>query len=181
MLTAEEKTVAPQAGEKTPEPLRVCFVCTGNTCRSPMAAAVANDLADRTRRALPESVRGCAVLPLEAVSAGLFANEGEPISRNAVLALEEAGVLPTPEHDFHNHTAKNLTHELAEVCNLIVAVSPRHAQQLLLTMPDQLSKIKVLPDAISDPYGGDLSVYRKCLEEITRGVRALLFPEEPHA
>ena len=176
MLTTEEKTVPTQVGEKLPRPLRVCFVCTGNTCRSPMAAAVANDLACKPFRSLPESVRGCAVPAVEAVSAGLFANVGEPISRNAVQALEQAGVLPVPEHDFHTHTARNLTQEGAAFCDLIIAMTPGHAQQLLMAMPDQLSKIRVMPEPVPDPYGGDLAAYAACLEKITDGVRKLLFP-----
>ena len=69
---------------------RVCFVCTGNTCRSPMAEAVTNALARQWIENLPAAVRDAAAPTLEAFSAGLYAAEGEPIAQNAVTALPSA-------------------------------------------------------------------------------------------
>ena len=60
---------------------RICFICTGNTCRSPMAEAVANALAKEKGHT-----------DLRAFSAGLYANANDPIAPNAVAALEAAGL-----------------------------------------------------------------------------------------
>ena len=158
--------------------MRVCFVCTGNTCRSPMAAAVANALAAKQRENFPEAVRDCLSPSVEAISAGLAACEGEPIAKNAVAALEEANVAPVPEHDYRAHTAHMLTPEVAEACDLMVGLSGSHVMGLLMQYPQFAGKITGMPKEISDPWGQDLSVYKACLAEITEGVKALLFSSE---
>ena len=161
--------------------LWVCFVCTGNTCRSPMAEAVANALSAETAKQaaamLPESVRDCVHLPIEAVSAGLYPNIGEKIADNAVLALEQAGIEAVPQRDFHKHTAQPLTAELAEHCDLLIGMSGSHVIEMLMHFPQAAQKIICMPKEISDPYGGDSARYRACLQEIISGVRELLFGE----
>ena len=146
------------------EALRICFICTGNTCRSPMAAAVASFYAAREcdRR-------------LEVSSAGLYANEGEPISAEAVEALEQADILPTPARDFHAHRAHTVTGEEVERADLLVGMSGGHCLELLMRYPEATQKIVCMPSAVADPYGGDLAVYRACLEQIMAGVKELLF------
>ena len=146
---------------------RVCFVCTGNTCRSPMAEAYANDLAQK---------RG---LLWEARSAGLYAEELSPISQNAVLALEEAGVEPTAARDYHTHLAHTLTEKDSEGFDLLVGMTPRHALEMTMRYPALASRIVSMPQAIPDPFGMDKSAYLACLGEIQKGVRALLLPEDP--
>ena len=175
----EQKPIAQTAkSEEIARPLRVCFVCTGNTCRSPMAAAVANALAAKQREELPEAVRACLPLAVEAISAGLAAFEGDPIAQNAVLALEEANIAPVPEHDYHTHTAHTLTPEVAAQCDRIVGLSGSHVMGLLMQYPQFAGKITGMPKEIPDPYGQDLSVYKTCLAEITEGVKTLLFSAE---
>ena len=141
---------------------RICFVCTGNTCRSPMAAAVANAQAQKTGQALL------------AFSAGLYAVEGMPISSNAVLALENAEIAPAKGLDYHSHVAHTLTEAEAAGFDLLIPMTRAHAMELILRYPQVASKIYCLPTEISDPYGGDLRVYEKCLSEIAEGVCSLL-------
>ena len=166
MAAATEQLSQPMRdGVASDDIKRICFVCTGNTCRSPMAAAVANALA-RT-----EGLLICAH------SAGLYALDGAPISENAVLALEKANVAPIAEMNYHAHTAKNLTDEAVARCDLLIPMTRTHAMELILRYPDVAKKIVCMPRQISDPYGGNLQVYQACLAEITEGVRALLFGE----
>lgn len=146
---------------------RICFLCTGNTCRSPMAQAVANDLAAR---------KG---LDLEAFSAGLYACSGAPIAQNAIRALEEAEIRPVPGKDYHTHLAHTLSDTEAEEYDLLICMTPHHALELTMRYPALVSRILCMPTPISDPFGGDLQRYRGCLEEITRGLRALLCLEDP--
>ena len=155
-------------------PLRICFVCTGNTCRSPMAAAVANAMAAKALDALPEAVRGSALPMLDAISRGLYAANGEPISPQAVAALEDAGVKPVAGRDYHLHTAAGLTEADANDADWLVAMSGGHVMELLMRFPQAAQKIVCMPRPISDPFGGSLEVYRTCLAEITEGVRELL-------
>ena len=167
------------ASESVAEPRRICFVCTGNTCRSPMAAAVANAMASKMIGALPEAVRDSAVPQVLAYSAGLYASNGEPIAANAVKALELAGVEPTSDTDYHNHTAHTLTTEEIEGYDLLVGLGGSHVMELLMRYPQAAQKIAGMPQSISDPWGGDLDVYVVCLDEITRGVQELLFSGRP--
>lgn len=149
----------------TEKPYTVCFVCTGNTCRSPMAEAVANALAKKHQK------------KLRAVSAGLYAMDGDPIAKNAVLALENAGIEPLPERDYHNHTAHTLCAEEAERYDLLVGLTDRHAMELILRHPSLTERITCLTPSIPDPFGGDLACYETCLAHITDAVLRLLFSD----
>lgn len=163
------------------QPLRVCFVCTGNTCRSPMAAAVANHLAAKELESYPASIRAAMMPRLVAQSRGLYPNEGEPIAQNAVAALEAAEILPVADADYRVHTAKGLAPEDGSRFDLLVAMSGTHAMELMMRFPGAANKIVCMPHGVFDPYGGDIELYRACLAEIEAGVRALLFETEPHA
>ncbi len=148
--------------------LTVCFVCTGNTCRSPMAAAVANALAQQFR-----SIDGAPVI--EAFSAGLYAMEGDPISPRAVEALEAAGIPAVSGRDYHAHRAHSLTAEEAERADLLIGLGASHCMELMLRYPQAASRITGMPEPIADPYGGDGAIYAQCLSQITEGVKRLLF------
>ena len=135
----------------------VCFVCTGNTCRSPMAAALYNHLHAQE--------------PTQAFSAGLAANEGEPIALNALLALKSRGVACTEENNYEAHTAKMLTKEMVDRAEKVYALSSRHYLALCTAFPEEIDKFHLLGD-IEDPYGGDLAVYQQTLAEIEEAFHA---------
>lgn len=136
---------------KSKEPELVCFVCTGNTCRSPMAAAILNHYGHGRYKA---------------ISAGTAALNGDKIAQNAVLALKKAGIENTPDNDYIHHTAQLMKRELAERCDKIVAISSRHMIQLVSAFPQYAKKIFVLPHDIPDPYLGELSAYERCLDRM---------------
>lgn len=122
--------------------MNVLFICTGNTCRSPMAEGYA-----RT------------VLGLDADSCGLAADVGTPAADNAVAVAQEHGV------DLTSHHSKPLTKAAVERADRIFVMSPAHALVLGNLFPDANQKIRVLN--IADPFGGDLSVYRRTWDQIT--------------
>ena len=151
------------------KPLRVCFVCTGNTCRSPMAAAVANSFSEEWGENSSEVSKKLQPHVI-ATSRGLYAEEGAPISENAVLVLEECGFRPCPDADYRKHRARTIDEEDARTNDLLVAVTWRHANELLMRFPFAAGKIICMPDDVTDPWGGDLSFYHRCLADIVKGV-----------
>jgi len=152
----ELETIKPESEQKD----TILFVCTGNTCRSPMCAALFNALfADRLR----------------ADSCGLAA-DGSPISQNAVTALIHRGIKAEPDNDYLAHRSKPVSEELVKKASLVVGMTNRHAMELMFRYPAYASKIHVMPKDISDPYGGDLTVYETCLSEIEAALRDAFLP-----
>ncbi len=144
--------------ENGENPIRICFICTGNTCRSPMAAAVLNHLGKGK---------------YYATSAGISAFNGAPISEDAVKALENAGIESTENNDYKNHRSRLITEEILKNCDKAVAMSERHMMSLLYAFPVYAEKIMVMSKNISDPYMLGQEEYRRCLDEITECIKAM--------
>ncbi len=141
----------------------VVFVCTGNTCRSPMAAALFNaKYAGETMYA-----RSC----------GLSA-DGSPISPNAVLALIHKGVRSTGDNDYLSHVSQNVSEEILQKAWIVVGITGRHAMELMMRYPAYASKINGMARDIADPYGGDLARYEACLEEIDAALADAFLPQD---
>ncbi len=165
MQAALSPSPALQGKDVTPRSTtKVCFVCTGNTCRSPMAAAVYNHL-----------TRGKDKF---AISMGLYAYDGMPISENAVIALEESGIICDRENLYRNHIARSCNEDQLADCEYIVGISEAHTLELISRYPSLVSKIYSMPKDISDPYGGDVEVYKTCLKEIEEGIKELFYLED---
>lgn len=147
--------------------VRICFVCTGNTCRSPMAAAVAN--AQSHKEDLTD-ISTTAKVNWKAFSAGLCAQEGERISPLAAQALQEKALYSPAEKEHRAHT---LTEKEAASYSLLVGMTRAHAQALKQRFPSLSDRICAFPTDISDPFGQDLQIYRQSLWEIMDGVAAL--------
>lgn len=152
--------------ERTRDICVYCFVCTGNTCRSPMAAALLNHVGG------PKGVF--------AFSRGVLAAAGAPISENAAAALNSAGIESEGHNDYLSHRAMQFERQDLDNCDGVFAISPKHAEILIMAYPEYANKIRVLGD-IADPYGGDLDCYKGCLSDITEAMKnhfPFLFDDE---
>ncbi|WP_283609176.1 arsenate reductase/protein-tyrosine-phosphatase family protein [Faecalispora anaeroviscerum] len=136
--------------------MKMLFICTGNTCRSPMAKGLFDQL-------LAE--RG--ITDITCDSAGLFANAGEPAAENAVVACLELGV------DLSVHRSKTLTREMLQSADLFVVMMQSHAGVLQSAGVPQ-EKIKVLGGGVGDPFGGSLAIYRASRDQIQKALEELL-------
>jgi len=134
----------------------ILLVCTGNICRSPLAAAL-------LERALGER----AAEGIKVSSAGTGAWDGAPVSEGAYLVGLERGL------DLSSHRARLLTRELVEEADLILTMARHHRARV-----DELGgegRVFVLGEyagregsevEVSDPFGGDLDVYRDTCSEL---------------
>lgn len=161
-----EATLAEKQGV-TDAPQRILFVCSGNTCRSPMAAAIYNALAV----AKGETGR-------IAVSAGLCASDGAPITSNAAKALAAAGILPHPTYSYEKHTAQSVNEALMADAALIVGVTRRHALELMMRYPQYATRIVSLAEDVADPFCGTIEIYMSCLSQLQRLIEARFFAED---
>jgi protein-tyrosine-phosphatase len=134
----------------------ILLVCTGNICRSPLAAAL-----------LERALRERAATGIEVTSAGTGAWDGAPVSEGAYLVGLERGL------DLSGHRARLLTRELVEEADLILTMARHHRARV-----DELGgegRVFVLGEyagregddaEVSDPFGGDLDVYRDTCAEL---------------
>ena len=133
---------------------KIVFVCTGNTCRSPMAQALAAQIfAD-------------AGLVCEVSSAGVSAWNNQPASRHALEAMKEGGLC------LLGHKSALVSREMVEDATVVLTMTRTHRAVLLSDYPSAKEKIFLLSEYVgegldvADPFGGDLDVYRACAAQI---------------
>lgn len=131
-----------------PDPKRVLLVCAGNTCRSPMAAALLDRLL---------SSRG---VPAEVRSAGVCVGPGRQVHRYAVASLAEVdlNVLSTE--------GQALTQPLVDWADAIVLVERSLELEVLEDFPGAAAKLVYLDADVRDPYNGPLDEYRAAREQL---------------
>lgn len=143
------------------------MVCTGNTCRSPMAEGIARQLIAQHLE-VDESTLADAGIAVK--SAGSYAYGSAPATPEAVKAVSAQGI------DIHSHLSTPLTDDLVEEADVIYCMTSGHRDAVLALSPGASAKTYRLdPDAdVMDPIGADDSVYRATAEMIRRGLDSRL-------
>ena len=144
--------------------MRILFVCSGNTCRSPLAEAIVKRLAADSGRA-----------DIEVSSAGTHAWDGSPASDGSLLVGMERGL------DLSQHRSRLLTEELVEQSDLVLVMAPSHMSRVKELDPK--ANVHLLAGfaagegfghAVQDPFGGDLAAYRETADDLERELSGLL-------
>lgn len=134
--------------------MHVLFVCTGNTCRSPLAEYMFNDLAKR---------KG---VPWRAASAGVAALDGAPAAHNTVKVLRDR------EIEADGHQARNVTDDMIAEAFLVLTMTEAQKYVLQERYPEHAAKIRMLGELckpvrqVDDPFGGSLSEYEACARQL---------------
>jgi len=149
---------------------RILFVCTGNTCRSPLAAEIYRKLlAER----LKKSAEDLGELGYRILSAGTCAAPGLRASENAMVVVRERG------GDLSEHLSQSLTPDLLEEVEHVYALGHSH-YRILEALIEGMEAARrprldmLLEDGITDPVGGDLDTYRRCADEIEAAIVRIL-------
>ncbi len=141
--------------------INILFVCTGNTCRSPMAEGIG--------RSITAKNLGCAIDQLEKKgykfsSAGTATFNGASASLEAVDVCRELGI------DISDHESRTLTANMINDADFIFAMAQSHYQAVLSAVSQAERKTALLVDAgIADPIGASIDVYRRCADQISAG------------
>ncbi len=150
---------------------KLLFVCSGNTCRSPLAEGIA-------KRIFPLSLNE----DIEITSAGSSAIEGLPASALAVRVASKHGI------DLSRHKTRLLSRSMVKQADLIVTMASKHRQTVGVLEPSALDHTYLLTDFcnhadgdVPDPIGGDIHVYgrtyeiiEKCLDSMKNRLKELI-------
>ena len=131
--------------------MNLLFVCSGNTCRSPMAAAYFNFLC-----------RQNGITEVRARSAGTSADEGRPASPGACSVMNALGL------SLRNHSSARISAEIIDDAEAVYVMTAAHLKSLQKEFKSQAGKFKLLmsltpvAEDVADPYGGDADDYNNC-------------------
>jgi protein-tyrosine-phosphatase/tRNA A37 threonylcarbamoyladenosine synthetase subunit TsaC/SUA5/YrdC len=143
----------------------LAIVCTGNTCRSPMAEMVFKKLlAERLQCKIEELEQNGVTV----ISAGTAASLGCPAAENAVEIMQQQQL------DLSQHESQPLNEQIVKRADLIITMTRSHREAILQEWPEARDRTYTLSNNradVSDPIGGPLEQYRRCAEQIENYAR----------
>lgn len=139
--------------------MNIYLICTGNTCRSPMAEAI---------------LRSRGIDNVVVRSAGIYAQDGQQISSHAITLIEEAD-MP------HTRWSRAISSEDLEWADVVLTMTEAHKMSLLFRYPTMEQKTFTLKNFVNfgagedvyDPFGGNLETYRQTFDELSRIIDVL--------
>lgn len=160
LLRILREGVVPEATVRRLSSLMVLLVCTGNTCRSPMAEVL-------TRNLIAQRL-GCDMQQLDdrgviVMSAGLAAMAGGRPTPEAVHVMNDMGLA------LDDHASQPLTEQLVRHADRIFTMTAAHRAAIVETWPDAARRTELLrrdDQDVTDPIGGTIDIYRRCAEQI---------------
>ncbi len=134
---------------------KIMFVCTGNTCRSPIAEFLLKD--ELSKRGYTD---------FEVVSSGVCTYDGKPMSEGSIKALQTLGIKGS-----ENHKSTQFSGILADSCDLILTMTQSHKDYLQVDLPNMFSLKEWIDfEDIFDPYGMSDDIYIACAKQIKKAV-----------
>lgn len=139
---------------------KLIFVCTGNTCRSPMAEAIYKNLDKESS--------------INVISRGLVVLFGEPINPKAEVILRKHDL------EINNHISKGMKESEIDENTLILTMTEAHKRRIMESFPDAKNIYTIKEYAgesgdVLDPYGGSLVEYEECYIELARLVKKTVY------
>jgi tRNA threonylcarbamoyl adenosine modification protein (Sua5/YciO/YrdC/YwlC family) len=143
----------------------VTLVCTGNTCRSPMAEILMRDTLAKSLECTMDELDEHGIV---VISAGIAAAPGCPPAAEAVQVMREQGL------DLSRHEAQPLTEQLVRHSDLIIAMTQSHLQSIVDRWPEAAGRTHlIMPERndVADPIGQSVGAYRHCAAQLSAGVK----------